>query len=54
MLNVKVESYDGEVIKFEDGKSIKTKNVIWSAGVMGVVPDGINKDIIERGNRIKR
>jgi NADH dehydrogenase len=51
-LNMKVESYDGEEIKFEGGKSIKTKNVIWSAGVMGVVPEGINKDAIERGNRI--
>jgi NADH dehydrogenase len=52
LLNVKVESYDGEVIKFEGGKTIRTKNVIWSAGVMGVVPAGINKDVIERGNRI--
>lgn len=53
LLGVKVESYDGNEIKFEGGKSIPTKNVIWSAGVMGVVPDGISKDNIERGNRIK-
>ncbi|MBB5397640.1 NAD(P)/FAD-dependent oxidoreductase [Mucilaginibacter sp. AK015] len=53
LLNVKVESYDGNEIKFEGGKSILTKNVIWSAGVMGVVPDGVAKDAIERGNRIK-
>jgi NADH dehydrogenase len=53
LLNVKVESYDGHEIKFEGGKSIFTKNVIWSAGVMGVVPEGISKDSIERGNRIK-
>ncbi|MDB5136135.1 MAG: NAD(P)/FAD-dependent oxidoreductase [Mucilaginibacter sp.] len=53
MLNVKVQSYDGNEITFEDGKSIPTKNVIWSAGVMGVVPGGINKDVIERGNRIR-
>lgn len=52
LLNVKVESYDGNEIKFEDGRSIKTKNVIWSAGVMGVIPEGINKESIERGNRI--
>ncbi|HEY2580571.1 MAG TPA: NAD(P)/FAD-dependent oxidoreductase [Mucilaginibacter sp.] len=49
----KVESYDGNDIKFEGGKSIRTKNVIWSAGVMGVVPEGISKEIIVRGNRIK-
>lgn len=53
LLNKKVESYDGSEIKFEDGKSIRTKNVIWSAGVTGVVPGGISKDIIERGNRIR-
>jgi NADH dehydrogenase len=53
LLGMKVESYDGEEIKFEGGKTIRTKNVIWSAGVMGVVPEGIDKDIIERGNRIR-
>lgn len=53
LLNAKVETYDGNVIKFDDGKSIKTKNVIWSAGVMGVVPDGVSKDIVVKGNKIK-
>lgn len=53
LLNMKVESYDGDVIKFEGGKSIRSKNVIWSAGVMGVVPEGIGKDNLERGNRIR-
>jgi len=53
MLNAKVENYDGEVITFEGGKSIRSKNVIWSAGVMGNVFEGIDKDIIQRGNRIK-
>ncbi|MFD0748554.1 NAD(P)/FAD-dependent oxidoreductase [Mucilaginibacter calamicampi] len=53
LLNMKVESYDGKEIKFEGGKSIKTRNVIWSAGVMGVVPEGLSKDNLERGNRIR-
>jgi NADH dehydrogenase len=53
LLNTKVESYDGTEIKFEGGKTIKTKSVIWSAGVMGVIPDGVDKDKIERGNRIR-
>ena len=53
LLNTKVDSYDGDEIKFEGGKSIKTKTVIWSAGVMGVIPDGVNKDLIEKGNRIR-
>ncbi|GAB3934040.1 NAD(P)/FAD-dependent oxidoreductase [Mucilaginibacter myungsuensis] len=53
LLNVKVESYDGEVIKFEDGRTIITRNVIWSAGVMGVVPKGVPETEILRGNKIK-
>ena len=50
---MKVESYDGATITFEGGKKIKTKNVIWSAGVTGVIPEGFDKDIIERGNRLR-
>lgn len=53
LLGTKVNNYDGEVISFEGGRTIKTKNVIWSAGVMGVIPKGIPKDLIERGNRIR-
>lgn len=53
LLGTKVESYDGETIVFEGGKSIRTLNVIWSAGVMGQVPEGINKEKVVRGNRIK-
>lgn len=53
MLNAKVESYDGSVITFEGGKKIRTKNVIWSAGVMGVIPGGIDKGLVEKGNRIR-
>lgn len=53
LLGVKVNSYDGSVIKFEGGKEIATKNVIWSAGVAGAVPDGIAKENLEKGNRIR-
>lgn len=53
LTGVKVESYDGETIKFEDGRTILTKNVIWSAGVMGVIPGGFSKNLIQRGNKLK-
>lgn len=53
LTGVKVEFYDGQEIKFEDGKTIRTRNVIWSAGVMGIIPEGIGKGLIVRGNRIK-
>jgi NADH dehydrogenase len=53
LLSVKVASYDGTELKFEDGRVIRTKNVVWSAGVMGVVPEGIAKENLVRGNRVK-
>ena len=53
MLNTQVTGYDGEQISFSNGESIATKTVIWGAGVMGQFPAGIDKEIIQRGNRIK-
>ena len=53
VLNVQVTGYDGEVITFADGTRIPTKTVLWSAGVMGQFPTGINADNIVRGNRIR-
>ncbi|MBC7745884.1 MAG: NAD(P)/FAD-dependent oxidoreductase [Flavobacterium sp.] len=47
-----VESYDGAVIKLSNGRSILTKNVLWSAGVKGCVLEGIPKESITKGNRI--
>lgn len=52
LTGVKVENYDGEVISFDGGRKIRTKTVIWSAGVMGVVPEGISTEKIAKGNRI--
>lgn len=53
LLNVQVTGYDGDIITFADGNRIKTKTVLWSAGVMGQFPSGINPDIVVRGNRIR-
>lgn len=51
--NALVESYDGKNVNLKDGRSIRSNNLIWSAGVKGNVPEGITKEIIQRGNRIK-
>ncbi|MBP6025259.1 NAD(P)/FAD-dependent oxidoreductase [Ferruginibacter sp.] len=48
-----LKDYDGEKITLQDGKTIATKMVIWAAGIKGNVPQGIDKDLIARGNRIK-
>lgn len=52
LTGLQVESYDGKVIRLSNGKSINTQNVLWTAGVMGAVVDGLPKETITRGNRI--
>ncbi len=52
-LNTQVTGYDGDEITFADGNSIRTKTVLWSAGVAGQFPKGIEKGNIVRGNRIR-
>lgn len=53
MTDMRVSSYDGSKIVLSNGTEIVTKNVLWSAGVKGVVPGGIPMDRIVRGGRIK-
>lgn len=50
---VTVVSYDGNLIKLSSGEEIVSKNVLWSAGVKGAFPEGISKEHIVRGGRIK-
>ena len=52
MLNTLVQDYDGKTILLKDGRTIKTRTMIWTAGIMGNVPEGIPKDVVVRGNRI--
>lgn len=51
-MNSQLVSYDGREAKLKDGTSIKTRALIWTAGVKGNVPEGITKDLIVRGNRL--
>lgn len=48
-----VKEYDGKEVTLADGKTIPANTVIWAAGIKGNVPEGIDKDLIVRGNRIK-
>jgi NADH dehydrogenase len=48
-----VEQYDGKAVQLKDGRSIRTRNLIWAAGVAGNVPAGIPKETVQRGNRLK-
>lgn len=51
-LNTSVQSYDGLNIKTDKTVLLQAKTMIWTAGVKGNVPTGINKENIARGNRI--
>lgn len=47
-----VKDYDGETLLLSNGKQIKSKTVIWSAGVIGNVIEGFTPDAYARGNRL--
>lgn len=53
MVNSRVLSFDGKLLALADGQKISSSNVIWSAGVKGVVLDGLNQEAVVRGNRLK-
>jgi NADH dehydrogenase len=53
LLNTMVQDFDGKTLALKDGSTIKTRNMIWTAGVMGNVPPGMPKELIVKGNRIK-
>jgi NADH dehydrogenase len=53
LTNTLMNDYDGEKITLQNGNEIATKMVIWAAGIKGNVPDGIDKVLLARGNRIK-
>ncbi len=50
---VHVKSYDGNELVIDDGTIIKTRSVLWAAGVKGEVLKGIPQGVIVRGNRIQ-
>lgn len=52
-LNTMVENYDGNLLRFSNGESWTTATVIWSSGVKGVDFNGIPRNVMGRGNRIK-
>jgi NADH dehydrogenase len=50
---VRVKSFDGELLEINDGRKIRTRNVLWAAGVVGQFPEGIKPENIVKGNRIQ-
>ncbi len=52
LLNESVVDYDGEIVKTKSGKEIYARNLIWTAGVKGQLPKGIDNQSVTRGNRL--
>ncbi len=48
-LNTMFDSYDGTVARLKSGEEIRTKTLIWSAGVTGDLLAGLKPDMVERG-----
>ena len=48
-----VKNYDGEILQFVGGGFIKTKTVIWAAGVVANNIQGIPSEFYTAGNRLK-
>lgn len=53
LTNEIVEDYDGTNVKMKSGNHMLTKNLIWTAGVKGQFPKGIDSKNIVQGNRLK-
>jgi NADH dehydrogenase len=51
--NTIVKSYDGKIVTLNNGETIKSKHVIWSAGVVGNLIPGLDEKTIINRSRIK-
>ncbi len=48
LTNVMVKNYDGNTVELNNGTQIKSRQVIWTAGVKGNIIEGLNDDVIFR------
>ena len=48
-----VTNYNGEILQLNNGNTIKTKTLIWAAGVIANTIQGIPEKWLSTGNRIK-
>jgi NADH:quinone reductase (non-electrogenic) len=53
LLNAGVKSYDGKVVDLGKSEQLKASTLVWTAGVKGDFPKGIDKAIILPGNRLE-
>lgn len=53
ILNNRVTAYDGEIVTMKDGTLIRSRKVIWAAGIVGAIFEGFPAEAIGPGNRLK-
>ena len=51
-LNAAVDHYDGDLLKVSKGMQMSTKTLVWTAGVKGVFPEGLDQEDVVKGGRI--
>ena len=47
-----VSKYDGKIVTLQSGEIIASTNVVWAAGIVGHMLEGIPADCVTRGNRL--
>ncbi|WP_067031117.1 NAD(P)/FAD-dependent oxidoreductase [Allomuricauda sp. CP2A] len=52
-LNTFVKDFDNEKVQLSDGTEIRTKNLIWAAGVSAKTFEGFHKESFGKGNRLR-
>jgi len=52
-LGTAVKSYDGYEVVLSSGEKLISRSLIWAAGVKGNPIEGLNQEVITRGNRIE-
>lgn len=48
-----VKDFDGKTVSIDDGSTIRADKVIWAAGITGNTLEGLPKEALARGNRLK-
>lgn len=52
-LETAVKSFDGDTIVLSNDTELKSKTLVWAAGITGSPLEGISKESLVRGNRLK-
>ena len=52
-LETAVTSYDGSTVQMSNGEEVLSASLVWTAGVKGQFPEGIDTDYIVKGNRLR-